>query len=171
MDLNHVKGRLAEALVESIFRQAGYQVSRLGRESHVQRLVKVGADEFLPDFLVWKPVEGSVAAGPVYRLLTIEAKYRANLHEFLRRDGDALFSSLQEHWPELYFIFVTDNPGNGRSCFQVVNLKAHVPGTEPTTVDLQQVRELDIYRKTIEEHEDVVRRIFPLLNSPVLAVR
>lgn len=33
MDLSNLKGRIAEALVESIFRQAGYTVSRLGRES------------------------------------------------------------------------------------------------------------------------------------------
>ena len=52
----YLKGRIAEAFVESIFRRAGYTVSRVGRESQVHRLVKLGADEFLPDFLVRKRV-------------------------------------------------------------------------------------------------------------------
>lgn len=51
---NHLKGRIAEAFVEAIFQRAGYSVSRVGRESQVQRLVKIGTDEFLPDFLIRK---------------------------------------------------------------------------------------------------------------------
>ena len=35
MDVNDLKGRMAEALVESIFRRAGYRVAQVGRESHV----------------------------------------------------------------------------------------------------------------------------------------
>jgi hypothetical protein len=34
VNIDRLKGRLAEALVESIFRRADYQVPRLGRESH-----------------------------------------------------------------------------------------------------------------------------------------
>lgn len=50
MEVDDLKGRIAEALVESIFRRASYRVARVGRESSVQGLVKVGASEFSPDF-------------------------------------------------------------------------------------------------------------------------
>ncbi len=65
MDLDAIKGRFAEALIEGMFRRAGYQVSRIGRESQVERLVKIGPDEFLADFLVWKPIEESGAERPL----------------------------------------------------------------------------------------------------------
>jgi hypothetical protein len=99
MDLGGLKGRIAEALVESILRRAGYQVSRLGRESQVHRLIKVGADEFLPDFLVWKPVSGDAMDRHLHRLLTVEVKYRANLIEFLRRHAPAVLAEIKEQWP------------------------------------------------------------------------
>jgi hypothetical protein len=65
MDVNDLKGRVAEALVESIFRRASYRVARVGRESQVHGLVKIGAGEFAPDFLVWKQVFESQAEQPV----------------------------------------------------------------------------------------------------------
>ncbi len=165
IDLDGIKGRFAEALVEGMFRRAGYQVSRIGRESHVERLVKIGPDEFLPDFLVWTPVEGSGSDRPLYRVLTVEVKYRANLGEFLRRYGETVFSTLRKQWPDLYFVFVTDNPENGRSCFQVVDLRDYAAGQEPVTIDLHQRQELDIWRKTVEEYEGLVTQVFPLLRQ------
>jgi hypothetical protein len=81
VDLNALKARVAEALVESILRQAGYTVSRLGRECQVQRLVKLGGHEFAPDFLVWKPAVSS-AARDLHQLLTVEVKYESQ-----RNDG------------------------------------------------------------------------------------
>lgn len=165
IDLDGIKGRFAEALVEGLFRRAGYQVSRLGRESHVQRLVKIGPDEFLPDFLVWKPVEGDSSERPLYRVLTIEVKYRAKLGEFLKRQGKTVFSTLREQWPDLYFVFVTDNPEDGRSCFQVVDLRAYAVRQEPLTTDLHQRQELEIWRKTVEEYEGLVRQVFPMLRQ------
>lgn len=165
IDLDAIKGRFAEALVEGIFRRAGYQVSRLGRESHVERLIKIGPDEFLPDFLVWKPVEGIESERPLFRVLTVEVKYRANLGEFLKRDGKRVFSTLQEQWPDLYVVFVTDRPEDGRSCFQAVDLRKYVTGKEPVTTDLYQRAELDIWRKTVEEYESLVAQIFPLLRQ------
>jgi hypothetical protein len=37
VDLNNIKGRIAEALVESIFRRAEFKMTRFGRESDLQR--------------------------------------------------------------------------------------------------------------------------------------
>src|SRR5215472_11839561 len=53
----NLKGRVGEALVENILRRAGYKVARVGRESQVQHMLRTGISEFLPDFLVWKPVD------------------------------------------------------------------------------------------------------------------
>jgi hypothetical protein len=162
VDVNALKGRVAEALVESIFRQAGYTVSRLGREAQVQRLVKVGADEFSPDFLVWKPVASSDCASGLHHLLTVEVKYRSNLAEFLRRDAPELFGEAKRAWPSLYYVLVTDEPAAGRSCFQAVTLRDFTAGA-PETVDLHQVATLDIYRSTVDQHEAVARRLFDAL--------
>src|SRR5215472_19219479 len=41
-DRLNLKGRVGEALVENIFRRAGYKVARLGRESQVQQMLRTG---------------------------------------------------------------------------------------------------------------------------------
>lgn len=90
-DFTPLKGRIGEAFVENILRRAGYQVSRLGRDSQTQHLLKIGEDEFLPDFLVWKKVNGRPDSERfLHRLLMIEVKYQASLGEYLRRDADAV---------------------------------------------------------------------------------
>jgi hypothetical protein len=118
----HLKGRIAEAFVEAIFRRAGYLVSRIGRESQLQRLIKIGVDEFLPDFLIRKPVSRGNEQRPLHRLIPIEVKYRHDVDGFLRTCGRDLFERVAPAWPDLCFIFVTDNPVPGRSSFQVVDL-------------------------------------------------
>src|SRR5262245_40970240 len=94
LDVSGLKGRIGEALVEGILREARFKVCRLGRESQVQQMLKIGSAEFLPDFLVWKPVDKSSDGSPLHRLLSIEVKYRGNIEEFLRRDGDELISHI-----------------------------------------------------------------------------
>src|SRR6266567_4430838 len=47
--LRSLKGRIGEAFVESILRRAGYKVSRIGRESQVQQMLRTGISEFLLD--------------------------------------------------------------------------------------------------------------------------
>ena len=165
VDVSGLKGRIAEAFVEAILRRARYQVSRLGRETNVERLVKVGGDEFLPDFLVWRPGERTGADRPLYRLLTVEVKYRANLPQFLARYGEELVEKVRTQWPDLLFVFVTDNTTDGRSCFQVVDLCRYEACGVPMTVDLHKVGDLDIYKTTVEEYEGLVKQIFPVLSS------
>src|SRR5437870_12428796 len=74
VDISSLKGRIGEAFVESILRQSGFKVSRLGRESQVQQLLKTGGSEFLPDFLIWKPADQSRDGVPLHRLLRVEVK-------------------------------------------------------------------------------------------------
>ncbi len=158
MDVNGLKGRIAEAFVEGIFRRAEYQVARVGRESSVQHLLKVGPDEFLPDLFVWKPV------GSLHRLVAVEVKYRAHIEQFLLQDT-ANVSEAVRQWPALYFVFVTDNPEPGRSCFQAIDMRQYSPDKPTDMTDLANTSGLDIWRRNVEEHESLVKLIFPLLNS------
>jgi hypothetical protein len=158
MDVNNLKGRIAEALVEGILRRAGYQVALVGRESRVQHLLKVGPDEFMPDLLAWKPV------GLLHRLVAIEVKYRAHIEKYLLQDA-AKLSKAVEQWPALYCIFVTDNPEEGRSCFQAIDLHQLLPEKPVEMIDLHDASKLDIWRPNVEEHESFVHLLFRSLNS------
>jgi hypothetical protein len=162
-EIEGLKGRIAEAFVESIFRRAGYRVSRPGRERQAQRPLRIGVDEFLPDFLLHKPAGETPAGRTLHRLIPVEVKYRASVDEFLREHGDELLLALRARWPELCITFVTDHPASGRSCFQVLDVAAARPGEPLATVDLHYVHEFDVYLTTAQEYEGLVRQIFPLL--------
>jgi hypothetical protein len=168
-DRLNLKGRVGEALVENILRRAGYKVARLGRESQVQHMLRTGISEFLPDFLVWKSVDpgkGSVAS--LNRVLSVEVKYRHSVPEYLQRFGAAFLAEVAEQWPDLYVVIVTDDPEPSRSCFQALDLRGYDPSAPAATRDLYEVPELDIYRTTVAEYEELVKQIFSLLGSPSL---
>jgi hypothetical protein len=161
-----LKGRMAEALVEGIFKRAQYTVARVGRETQMPALIRTGRAEFMPDFVVWRALDEPSLGHHSYRLLTIEVKYRADLEEYLRHGSPSRSPEAAQQWPELYEIIVSDRPEPGRSCFQAVHVSAVPDGRLPTTTrDLHQVPGLDIYRKTVEEYEGLVREIFPILGS------
>ena len=162
-EIDSLKGRIAEAFVEAIFRRAGYRVSRAGRESQFQRMIRIGSDSFLPDFLLHKPAGETPTGRPLHRLIPVEVKYRASVEDFLRSHGDELVALVGAQWPELCIAFVTDHPPTGRSCFQILDLAAVRPGEPLVSVDLHYVRDLDIYLSTVQEYEGLVRQIFPLL--------
>lgn len=160
-----LKGRMAEALVEAVFKRAGYTVARVGRETQMPALVRTGRAEFMPDFVVWRALDEPSLGHHSYRLVAIEVKYRADLEDYLRRDSPSRTALVAQQWPELYEILVTDRPGTGRACFQAVHVSALPAGMTPVTVDLHRVPGLDIYRRTVEEYEGLVREIFPVLGS------
>jgi hypothetical protein len=153
-----LKGRIAEALVEAMFRRAGYAVSRSGRESQVQRLFKPGADQFLPDFTIRKPIKLPDSDRPLHQFVQIEVKYRADISRFLKLHAAALFEHAKD-WPDLYVILVTDKPERERSCFQVLTGNT----AAPTTCDLYAVRDLNIYPSTVREFEELGTKIFGLM--------
>ena len=162
-EIEGLKGRVAEALVEAMLQRAGFRVTRVGHESQLPRLVKIGADEFLPDFVLRKPVAEPTLERPLRKPIPVEVKYRASVEEFLGRHGDALRAALGERWPDLCVVIVTDHPAPGRSCFQVLDLAPAPPGAPFASVDLHDVPELDVYPTTVREYEGLVRQIFPLL--------
>lgn len=160
-----LKGRMAEALVEAVFKRAKYTVARVGREAQIPALVRTGRSEFMPDFVVWRALDEPSLGHHSYRLLAIEVKYRADLADYLRRDSPSRSAEVAQEWPELYEIVVTDRPECGRSCFQAVHVSGLPAGAPPVTLDLHLVPGLDIYRRTVEEYEGLVREIFPILGS------
>jgi hypothetical protein len=161
VDFSMLKGRLAEALVESVFQQSGYTVARIGREARVEQLIMVRGNEHAPDFLARKRNGDN-------RFVAIEVKYRNNLPRFLRRYAAEMFVKAKERCRDLYVVLVTDRPEGVESCFQVVALRDYGGGPVPSPVDLCSVRELGISRSTIIHHihhEVLVRRLFAALTA------
>lgn len=160
-----LKGRMAEALVEAVFKRAKYTVARVGRETHVPALGRADRSELMPDFVVWRALDEPSLGHHSYRLLAVEVQYRADLEDYLRRDSPSRSTEVAQQWPELYEIIVTDRPQPGRSCFQAVHVSTLPAAITPVTLDLHLVPGLDLYRRTVEEYEGLVREIFPILGS------
>jgi len=161
MDLLEAKGRIAEALVESIFRRARYEVRPYRQEALPLRF---GREDFSPDFSV-SPAPGRASDGE----FLVEVKYRPSIEQFVsvenQRGERSAFLMARRHWPALYFVIVTERPETGRSCFQALSLAALRPGEPIRTVDIAELKELRIFRHNIEDHEQLVRRIFTLLSG------
>ncbi len=161
MDLLEAKSRIAEALVESIFRRARYHVSRFHTE---QFPLRFGREDFSPDFLA--SLESSPGE-PVEFLA--EVKYRPHIDQFIsvenQRGDRSVFLMARRQWPRLYFVLVTDHPEPGRSCFQAISFGEYAPGEPFRTVDLTDLKELGIFRHNVEDHEALVFSIFDLLNA------
>jgi hypothetical protein len=162
-DITLLKGRMAEALVEGIFKRAQYMVARVARETQVSALMRTGRS--VPDFVVWKSLDEPSLGHRSYLLLAIDVKYCATVEDHLGRAKPARSPEVALQWPELYEILVTDRPEVGRSCFQAVHVSILPPVTPPSTLDLHQVPGLDIFRRTVEEYEGLVREVFPLIGS------
>jgi hypothetical protein len=161
MDLLEAKSRIAEALVESIFRRARCSVHPFGVE-HAP--LRVGREDFSPDFVVRLGANG----GPSHEIL-VEVKYRPSIEQFVsvenQRGERSVFELARRQWPDLYFVLVSERPETGRSCFQALPIHALTPGGPFRTVDLDQLDELRIFRANVEDHEVLARRIFALLAS------
>jgi len=161
MDLLEAKSRIAEALVESIFRRARYRVDRFHTE---QFPLRFGREDFSPDFRA----SLETGTGEPFELL-LEVKYRPHIDQFIsvenqRGDRSALFAA-RRHWPTLYFVLVTERPEAGRSCFQALSLAALRTGEPIRTADIVDLKELRIFRHNLEDHEQLIRRIFALLSG------
>ena len=159
MDLLEAKSRIAEALVESIFRRARYDVAPFKTD---QSLLRFGREEFSPAFRVSQTVEGD------QRTYLVAVKYRPSAGQFIsvenQRGDRSIFQMMRRHWPTLCFVLVTERPEPGRSCFQAVPFETMRPG-ESRTVDLGEVKAFDLFPHNVEDHEELVRRIFGSLNA------
>jgi hypothetical protein len=137
MDLLEVKSRIAEALVESIFRRARYQIRPFRNNTSPLRF---GREDFSPDFRVTSEADGENAAGE----FLVEVKYRPSAYQFVsvenQRGERSIFYMARRQWPNLYFILVTDRPEAGRSCFQAIAFGSMRPGEAFRTVDLVELK-------------------------------
>ena len=168
--LDLIKGRVAEALVESIFKRAEYKMTRFGRESDLRGMLKEGRDEsYSPDFLAMKEVADQENSRGIYQTHMIEVKYRANLIGYLAQErkeaGNSVLVGAKEKWPNLCLVFVTDNPGENRSCFQALDMSDFEPGRFLRTVNLCEIKRLDLYFHNVQQHEELARKLFGLLGE------
>lgn len=164
MDLLDIKARIAQALVESVFRRAGFTLTAVGPRESPPRL---GREELVPDFFAVRvPPEGKPPEHPA-RL--VEVRYRPQIGQYLaiedQRGSQSIFAYAKRQWPGLIFVFVTDHPEPGRSTFQVLDLEPWGPGDRVASMDLFAHAGLDIYRQNVAEHEELARRIFALLTG------
>ncbi len=165
--LNNLKGRIGESFVENILCEAGYTVCRSGRESQVPRLFRTGEGEFLPDFFIWKSAGTSPDGAPIHRVLCIEVKFRSDVKDFFRPyELDKLLRAAVD-WPELYLVLVTDHPGHGQSCFQLLDPKEcnRDPDSPPSTIDLHEFQALGIDKAITDKYEELVRQVFSSLRE------
>jgi hypothetical protein len=162
VDLLEIKGRIAVALVESIFRRAGFALAPV---VHPDAVPRQGREDLIPDFQASLPAVGGVAEGP----RVVEVRYRPQVTQYLliesQRGLHSLFTVAKRQWPGLVFILVTDHPDPGRSCFQVVDLDPWAIGTTIGALDLHAQKELRIFRQNVDEHEALLRRMFALLTG------
>jgi hypothetical protein len=158
MDLLEVKSRVGEALVESIFRRARYAVEPY--HSDVPPL-RMGREDFSPDFSVRLVHDGRELKA------LVEVKYRSSIDQFIsvenQRGERSVFVTARRHWPDLCFVFVTDHPQPGRSCFQALYFPERAPDMPFETTDLGNVARLGIFAHNIADHEELLRRIYSLL--------
>jgi hypothetical protein len=160
MDLLEVKSRVAEALVESIFRRARYAVEPY--RAHDAPPLRFGREDFSPDFEF--RVAGAAAGD---ERAFVEVKYRSSVDQYMsvenQRGERSVFEAARRQWPTLCFVFVTDRPQAGRSCFQALSLPEHAPGIPYETVDLVKVARFKLFPHNIDDHETLLRRIYGLL--------
>ena len=164
MDLLDIKDRIAVALVESIFRRAGFVLTPPNSGEMVARL---GREELVPDF--WAGRLPSEAGDPPAPARLVEVRYRPQVGQYLaieeQRGPQSLVVLAKRQWPSLVFVFVTDHPEAGRSCFQALDLDSWKLGAAVTAVDLSAHHGLGIFRQNVEEHEALLRRMYALLTG------
>src|SRR3989454_6149726 len=157
MDLLEAKSRIAEALVESIFRRARYEVHPYRPETLPLRF---GREDFSPDFRVTPP-PARASDGE----LLVEVKYRPSIEQFVsvenqRGDRSALFAA-RRHWPTLYFVLVTERPEAGRSCFHALSLPAPPARGPLRPAGILDLKKLPILPHHLQDHQQPIRRVFP----------
>jgi hypothetical protein len=163
VDLLEIKGRIAVALVESIFRRAGFALAPV---VHPEVSPRHGREDLIPDFQASLPAAPGGSAEPAR---AVEVRYRSQVGQYLlieaQRGPHSLFTVARRQWPGLLFVFVTDHPEPGRSCFQVVDLEFGLGGNDGASVDLHAHPGLRIFRQNVDEHETLLRRMYALLTG------
>jgi hypothetical protein len=151
MDLLEAKSRIAEALVESIFRRARYTIAPY-RQDAAGPARRVRRDDLSPDFRVRVTRDAATREFPVH------VRYHPQVDQFLamesQRGERSVIRMAQRHWPDLRFVLVSERPEGGPSCFQAVHLPAYdAGGGAYRSDDLAAVAELGIFAHNVADHE------------------
>ena len=126
--------------------------------------LRFGREDFSPDFRVTQTTTDNEE-----RAFLIEVKYRPSVEQFIsvenQRGDKSIFYTARRQWPNVYFVLVTERPDAGRSCFQTLGFETARSGEKLRTIDLAEVKEFGLFPHNVEDHEELVRRIFALLTS------
>lgn len=171
MDADGLRDRIAESLVERIFRRAGYHAVRVPREGRALSvperacggLTACEDGDALPDLLLCKDLPAAELGPSRHRLLAVDVAYRADIGRALVEEREALARSAGA-WGDRYLVFVTDRPEPGRACFQVVDARRCLAGAPAASRDLHRASELDLSWAAVEECERLVTLTFPVLS-------
>ena len=148
MDLFDIKGRLAVALVESVFRRAGFALGSIPASGGLAPLARVGREDRGPDFAAVRPTGAREAPDGGSRL--VEVGYRPQVSQDLaiqsQRGGQSVFALAPRHSPELPF-------------------GAWTLGAQLPAQDLAAHAEFRIDRQNVEEPETLRRRLVALLTG------
>ena len=150
MDTDDLRRHIARVLVEGLLRRAGFRCARVAPSASAEPRATL---------LVWKEMPRDAPL----RMLTMAVSYCPDVERALADDA-ACLSAASAGQPD-YRIVVTDRPAPGRACFQAIASGLPDATTPQATVDLHQLRALGMDRKTIEEHDELVRRLFPVLSG------
>jgi hypothetical protein len=159
-DFLDLKNQVAVALVESIFRRAGYSLTVFPNSAIPPHLGR----EDIPDFMAVSPI-----LREEIRSRLVKVRHRRHIGQYLtveaRRGPRSFFALAKQHWPGLVVVFVADEPEPGHSCFRVLDLATWNRADTPALVDLAAHPSLNIYQLNVEEHETLARRILALLST------
>jgi hypothetical protein len=158
-DVIDLKNQVAVALVESIFRRAGYSLTGFTAGEVPPHLGR----EDLPDFIAVPPVtREQVGSRPV------KVRYRRQVDQYLalesRRGARSFCALAKQCWPGLVIVFVSDESEARFSCFRALDLATWDSREAPALVDLAAHPSLNIYQLNVEEHEALARRLIGLLS-------
>ena len=159
-DFIDLRTQMAVALVESIFRRAGYRLAPLATRAIPPHLGR----EDVPDFVAVPPIPSEEI-----RSRPVKVRHRRHVSQYLtvevRRGPRSFLALAKQYWPGLVVVFVADEPEPGHSCFRVLDLATWNQGDTPALIDLSAHRGLNIYQVNVEEHEMLACRILALLST------
>jgi hypothetical protein len=158
VDLNETKERVAVALVETLFRRAGYAVHRVAAD----RTRRLAPEDLTPSFYVsagglFEP-PADVPVGVLYRPFVQPYVALEN-----QRRQSSMYALARRQWPGFHLVLVTDHPEPGRSCFQAV--VAAGAGAALTTVDLARMPQFPLRPQDTALYEDLLQRIYAMLSA------
>ena len=151
-NLNILKGRLAEQLVQDLFINSGYNVYNHGLERLLPGLSNIirhrkGATgtalRFMPDFVVQSSQSGD--------LFYMEVKYRSN--------GRFSIEELHENYPYSNAWFVIVSP-HKIQCMHYKRLKSGYEITPDTHYSLGRVKSFHIPPEMLQEYEEYAKIMF-----------